>query len=53
MKIWTTEGELLTTLTGDTSGVRAVAFHPTLPILASASDHKSIILFNQKYRPRT
>jgi WD40 repeat protein len=46
VKLWTTEGELLHTLKGHQAGVRAVAFHPQRPLLVSAGDDQTMVLWN-------
>ncbi|MEC4803288.1 MAG: AAA-like domain-containing protein [Jaaginema sp. PMC 1079.18] len=46
VKLWTAEGELLHTLKGHQSGVRAVAFHPLRPLLVSAADDQTLVVWN-------
>ncbi|MEM9164073.1 MAG: AAA-like domain-containing protein, partial [Cyanobacteria bacterium P01_F01_bin.4] len=45
VEIWNTDGHHLTTLRGHTKEVRSVAFHPTKPLLASASGDGQIRLW--------
>ncbi|MDY7055255.1 nSTAND1 domain-containing NTPase [Limnospira fusiformis] len=46
IKLWTTDGEAIATLTGHTEPVNAIAFSPTQNILASASSDKNVMIWD-------
>lgn len=47
IKLWDNpDNRLLTTLAGHTAPVTSIAFHPTLPLLATASVDRTVIIWN-------